>query len=344
MNTLEFKILLDEKNSESVRGFESGNPKLKGARIYDSDSNEGVANSIMTLQKEGLVQVPTYILIKGRIISNKESATWQNWLDSHAERDVINTGKSYNLKTFGIKSGAYVVDIQNGGLFVNRPEIILDAVNNRNGYNLKEGAVNITKDMKNTLFGEGMVYSWNAGKIEPVKPDFMGTYDSFLEASANPEFLNFKEKEGRWPIYVVLRPVKDAKQAQTEYNPIDSQFENPDLIIPMGGKAQTAQLLNHAKNDFKWSDFGSWNDGYTSADRGRQVVADSDNLGIDSANYLDLDGGSVGVAPEALRALYGAKIIDPSMLKLEQAEKGILVPHKEGILIYIPGVASVQKQ
>ncbi|MFA6073117.1 MAG: hypothetical protein WC758_03320 [Candidatus Woesearchaeota archaeon] len=314
MNELEFNILLDEqKYRPAVRGFESGHLKLKGARIYSSDSELGGVNSLMAIQKEGLIPVPTYVIMNGRglsiedfMFSDLRPSTWLNWIDTHAERDVISISERFDLNKFGLKkSGRYVVDIQNGGLFVNRPEIILDAINNRNNYNLKDGAINITKEMKNTLFGEGMVYSWNDGKIELVKPDFMGDYDSFLEASNNSEFLKFKEKEGRWPIYVVLRPVNEARKAHRGFESIGLQLNNPDLIIPIGGKVQTRQFFIYAS--LKYNVFKSWNDGYACVDRGRQVFALNLNDGISGGITLVKYGGSVGVAPDALRAFYEAK-------------------------------------
>jgi hypothetical protein len=301
MSELEFNILLDGTEFVSVKGFESGS-KVNGARIYDSTGNKGVAKSIEAVQNNGLIQVPTYIIANGRILADVSSPTWQNWIDTHAERNTILVDTDLSSKYQGLQ----VVDIQNGGLFINRPQIILDALENRNGHNLQNGAIKITQDMKNLLFKDGMVYSWNNGKIEPVKPDFVGNYNEFLEASKELSFLAYNEKKGRFPIYVVFRSAEEARQNPSVYRNIETQRTNPDLIIPIGSVDQTNKLMDVAKS-FGWTNFGSWNDGYTSADRGRQVIASSDMDGLGGDDYLIGDGGSVGVAPEALRAFYDIK-------------------------------------
>lgn len=309
-NGLKFDILLDLHDNQSVRGI-ANNVQLLGALLH-KESAWGAYWSINAVADNGLIPVPTYLIGHGRTLSTFPSATWSNQADTHAERNIINLTKKYGSNNPGL----YIVDIQHGGLFVNRPEHIFNSIEKDI---LINGDVIITRDMKNLLFGEKMVYGWNNCTIAPIKPDFFGNYEEFLEASNDPDFLSYKNNiadgkdnnnnsPGRFPTYVVLRRVDkipvDAKK-QGERFSLEEQMNNPDLIIPLGGKNRTMDFLEHLRKDMNWTNFGMAYHRPETPDTGNRIIFHPKDIGVGKylADFRN-EGYSVGMDPDALKIMY----------------------------------------
>ncbi|MBI2653728.1 hypothetical protein HYX02_02845 [Candidatus Woesearchaeota archaeon] len=326
----EFTVSLDRKEGFESRGHEIGGSVLRGKPVF-REGQTGVADSMEALLKEGLVPAPTYRLIGGRAFAGEDEPAWQQYHDTLAERIT-----AFDPKGILGKNGAtYVLDIQNGGLFVRNHPRIRDAVNNGQLVNralqLSQEEVNAVLDaikkkdyaaLKQIVQGENFVFS--------------GNYGEFKEESSKPNFL-----DGMSSTYLVIRNADEARKVPSGYQPIDSQRDNPDLIIASGGKAPNEKMLDRAK-EFKWKEFGSHHDGYQTKNGGRVVGLDGQHYGLWGSIGLDDLGLFVGVAPEARDAFYKGSSTDPLTAKVLAATRGNPVPHHEGVLIYVPNVALKQ--
>ena len=134
---------------------------------------------------------------------------------------------------------------------------------------------------------------------------YAGDFKGFVEASAVPGFI-----QGMDTTYLVIRPATDARKLKSDYQNIDAQRENPDVIIASGGKAPAGRMLDQAKG-FERNQFGAWHDGYNNNNTGRVVCLFSDNYGVYGYRLMGYYGRPVGVAPEALDAFYKQKNVDP---------------------------------
>ncbi len=299
-----FDILLSkQEGTEVVPGLRSGGFELRG-RAFPKDFNngEGVADSVEAVQNAGLVQVPCYALVRGRATASKEEPVWSRWHDTLGERMVLDIrAEQYQ----GVKAGMYVVDLIGAGLFISRPNIIRQAVQ---GNMLVNRAMPITDQMKATLIGEKSAYRWNGGELEQVAVQVFSSYAAFEEASRGRDFQD--KLADMSAIYAVLRPVAEAQRNPSDYRNLDLQAQNPDLVIPAGGKAPLQAMLAQVES-FKWDGIGSYHDRYQTPDTGRVVVLGSDNLGVDCNYGLSGSGRSVGVAPEALKARSAALENEP---------------------------------
>jgi len=296
-----FTVLLDRKGT-STRGLESG-ITLRGAPMY-REGNTGVADSIQAVQEAGLLQVPSYLLVNGRIHADRESkkpmeSVWTQWHNTLGERLTVAVEQGYR----DIPKGTYVVDVQNAGLFMPRPDMIQAAIKESR---LVNRAYPLSQAEKDLLLGERQAYQFDGITVKTVPVTLFPSYAAFLEASQNPAFLD------SMPVYAVVRPVDDGRKNPSGYYPIQDQLENPDLVIAAGGKAPLRSMILNDTGEarFGWSQFGSWHDGYTTADTGRAVVLGNGDLGVGCNSdllYHYLDGRSVGVAPEALGARHEAR-------------------------------------
>lgn len=197
----------------------------------------------------------------------------------------------------GIEGGLYVVDIQGAGLFMPRPEIIRGQIKRGE---LKRGAYAVQKDDTDLLFGEQRAWRFNGKEVETVPVQFFDSYDTFLEASSEPSFLDST------PVYAVLRSAEKARQNPHGWEPINQQLGrqlvNPDLIIPAGGKAPLHAMLIGKKGQprFGWNQVGSYNGGYQVVNSGRGLEVMYHNQGVDANFQFNARGYSLGVEPVAL--------------------------------------------
>ncbi len=302
-----FNVLLDKIQGNKSRGLRLSGEDLKAARFY-REGRTGVADSVQAVQDAGLLQVPTYAIVHGRSFVGLDDPTWSEFHDSLGERLTLSVDKDYE----GVPKGEWVVDVQGGGLFMSRHEVIRRAVKERK---LVNGAIRISPEDKDLLLGERQVYFWNGQKLEivPVKY-FFTSFEQFQDVSGTPEFQ--RDLRDLSAVYVVLRIVEEARKNSSSYRPISEQLTNPDLIISAGSKDRLRKMLMEKELDskgketsqevprFKWTQFGSGNDGYTNVDTGRVGVL-GDFYCDDYVNFysnLYDDGVSGGVAPEALEA------------------------------------------
>ncbi len=297
-----FDILLSrQEGTEVVPGLKSGGFELRGREFpRDFNNGEGVADSVEAVQNAGLVQVPSYALIGGRASASKEEPVWSRRHDTLGERMPLNIEAH---KYDGITGdGVYVVDLIGAGLFISRrPSVIREAVR---GNTLVNRAMPISDQMKATLLGEKSAYRWNGRELKQVPVQVFDSYAAFEEASKGRDFQD--KLADMSAIYAVLRPVAEAQRNPSDYRNLDLQAQNPDLIIPSGGKAPLQAMLARAES-FKWEGIGSYHDGYQTPDTGRLVMLNSGNSGVDCNSYLNDFGRSVGVAPEALKARSAAQ-------------------------------------
>ena len=300
----QFNILLDKIAGNESRGLRLGGRELSAARLY-RQGETGVADSVQAVQDAGLLQVPSYAYVEGRSFVGLDAPTWGNFQDSLAERLTLHVDKDYN----GIPKGDCVVDVVGGGLFMPRHKVIRSAVNDEK---LVNGAIKIGSDDKDLLLGERQVYRWNGQKLEQVPVGYFFTsFAEFDDVSGTPEFQ--KALNDLSAVYVVVRPASEAQQIPSGYRLVVEQLENPDLIIPSGNRARLNRMLMESPDKkgkqvprFKWTNFSSLHDDYTSQDTGRVGVL---GYGCNIINFdgnLYVNGGSSGVAPEALEAWRGA--------------------------------------
>jgi hypothetical protein len=295
---LEYTINLGrDEPREVIPGLRELGRELRGARFGKSGAT-GVADSVQAVQEANLLQVPPYAIVAGRAIAAREEPTWKTFVDTLGERLTLEVrAGQYD----GIDAGLYVVDLIGAGLFMPRHDVIRAAVK---GNELNKGAIQIKSKDKNLLLGEKHAYRWDGREVKKGVPvQFFGSYEAFLEASTGADF-----KQGlqdMTAIYAVLRPVAEAQKNPSGYRNIDVQLNNPDGIIPSGGKAPWQKMLGQMTS-FEWNGVGSHHDGYSNVDTGRPVVLNG-GYGIRCHNSLDDDGGSVGVAPEALKARSAAR-------------------------------------
>lgn len=295
----DFTVILDKREGTNVRGAKVGGAELFGKPIHMA-GNTGLAKSIKAILDEGLIHVPTYSLVAGRAFVGKEDEAWSQYHDTNAERITALDEKGI----MGAKGTVYALDIQNGGLFVWNPQRIKTAVEGGKLVNyalqLEQKEVNAVLDaMKrgDTAALKQLVHGRNVA--------FAGNYDGFLEASASPDFL-----QGMDTTYLVIRPATEASKLISDYQKIDAQRENPDVIIASGGKAPAGKMLDKAEG-FKWEKFGAYHDGYKNNNTGRVVCLDNDDDGVYGSRSMNYVGRPVGVAPEALDAFYKQKNVDP---------------------------------
>lgn len=297
-----FTVILDKKEGHKVRGAEVGGASIYGKPFYRTGST-GTADSIEAVLSSvnpdaRLIHVPTYSLIKGRGFVDKENEAWSEWHDSRAE--VITALDEKGI--LGNKGASYVLDIQNGGLFVWDPGRIKDAVNSGS---LVNGALQLEQKEIDYVLVALKRKDTNALNqiVHGINMVYAGDFKGFLEASTASDFT-----QGMKASYIVVTPVEDARKIPSGYKKIAEQRTNPKLIIHSAGKRNLNTMLNQVEK-FGWETFGAWHDGYKNNNTGRLVVLSYDGYGILGYDDLSTCGRSVGVAPEALDAFYNRENI-----------------------------------
>lgn len=301
-----FTCILDKRDGVNLRGFEEGGVILRGKPVYRGGST-GLADSIKEVLDKGLIHVPTYRLVAGRAFVGEEGENWLQYYDSNAER-ITAIDQSGII---GAKGAVYVLDIQNGGLFVWNPQRIREAVEGETLVNhalkLEQSEIDAVLDAMKRNDAEGLRQIVHGRNVA-----FAGNYDGFLEASASPDFV-----QGMDTTYLVIRQADEARNLYSEFRDISAQRENPDLVIASGGRAPLAMMLDKAKG-FGWRQFGAWHDSYKSENTGRVVGLADIDYGVDGNRFLDSDSCQVGVAPEALGAFYEGNVPSLEAKVLEQ--------------------------
>jgi len=327
MSDNEFTVILDKREGADIRGATVGGAELFGKPIYKTGST-GLADSIKAVLDEGLIHVPTYSLVAGRAFVGKENEAWSQYHDSRAERITALDEKGI----MGAKGTVYALDIQNGGLFVWNPQRIKEAVEGSKLVNytiqLEQEEVNAVLDAMKRGDTAALKQIVHGGNVA-----YAGDFKGFVEASAVPGFI-----QGMDTAYLVIRPATDARKLKSDYQNIDAQRENPDVIIASGGKAPAGRMLDQAKG-FEWVKFGAWHDGYNNNNTGRVVCLDSDYYGVLGNRYMCSSGRPVGVAPEALDVFYKHKNVDPLTVIVNQAMRTSRpVQHGDGAILYVSNV------
>src|SRR3989338_5430343 len=105
--TPEYNVLLDD-NHRGSRTF---------AAPFYREGQFGVVDSIQAVHNAGLLQVPTYMVVRGRGLADQgaEKPTeqvWTNWQDTLGERLTIEVAQGQYKN---IEGGLYVVDLQEIG-------------------------------------------------------------------------------------------------------------------------------------------------------------------------------------------------------------------------------------
>ncbi|MBI2541264.1 hypothetical protein HYV80_00955 [Candidatus Woesearchaeota archaeon] len=205
--TLEFSVSLQGWGVKTQGGFRAAPYELLGQEFrFDMEHGDGtsIADSIQALQGAGMIHAPTYLLVSG---SARKGPKWFDILHGLGlgERLIVSVPHG----RYGIPSGDYVIDVQNGGISLPRPNLIRDCINGGGGDEEAFGPLEILKQDKDLLLGEKRVYQWNGKSLQEVPIHIFGSYDEFLEASAKPSFLD------NMPVYAVLRSKLDAQKNST---------------------------------------------------------------------------------------------------------------------------------
>ncbi len=265
---------------------------ITGTPFYRT-GNTGVADSIQAVETAGLVRVPAYWIAEGRAVAPATDPVWAQWHDSYGERDTIVDQKGI----LGTKGQVYVVDFQNGGIFMGDHQRIRTAITNRQLLN-NASPLNQKKDVNpflDAVKSNDTVALQQKGLVRKGPVYVFKSFEEFDDASSGENFLR------DFPAYAVLRTAERARGNVSGYQSIGVQRGNEDLIIPLGGREQLGKMLDQAVS-FKWTQFGSHHDGYTNNNSGRVVFVVNHSRGV-YCNY-DVYGNSrsLGVAPEALVA------------------------------------------
>ena len=289
-----------------AKGIDSEGSVIEvNAKPFYRTGSLGVADSVQTVEASGLVRVPSYMIVAGRAVANSNEPVWSNFSDSYGERLTLKDKK--NILGNG-KSRSYVVDIQNGGVFMGNHEKIRKAVqknklvkyamplDQKTEVNplleaIKTGDVSILKE-----------FGWTKSDSVYV----FDTFEDFNDASSANDFLVND------PAYVVLRKANEARTETSGYRPISEQRNNQSLIIASSGRVPLGKMLDQAES-FGWESFGSWHDGYENANSGRVVVLYNSGNGVSSSSNISGSGRSLGVAPEELAKR--EKIVGPVPLE-----------------------------
>ncbi len=265
----------------------------------------GVADSVQAVQEANLLQVPPYAIIAGKGVAAKEETTWKTiFIDTLGEQLTLDVkAGQYD----GIDAGVYVVDLIGAGLFMPRHDVIRAAVK---GNKLVNGAIKIEPKYKDLLLKEKRAYRWNGREVKKVSVQVFDSYDAFLEASTGTDFV--QGLRDMTAVYAVIRPVDKARENQYQHTDVQSsssdypyiraQLNYPDGIILSGGEAPWQKMLHQMMSlDMRSVRYNLGCNNYIDiiVDGCRHVVLD---CGIDSIGCFGFSGGSVGVAPEALRA------------------------------------------
>src|SRR3989338_5577464 len=206
----EFTVLLDRKEGFESRGHEIGGVVLRGKPVL-REGQTGVADSMESLLKEGLVPAPTYRLIGGRAFAGEDEPAWQQYHDTLAERITAHDPKGI----MGEQGATYVLDIQNGGLFVRNHQRIRDAVTQKQ---LANGALQLSQEEVDAVLDaiKRKDYAALNQIVHGQNFSFSGNYGEFQEASANPNFL-----DGMSSTYVVVRKADEARKVPSGYLPVN---------------------------------------------------------------------------------------------------------------------------
>lgn len=273
--------------------------EVTGTPFYRKGTT-GFADSVTAVQGEKLQGAPTYLFAGARANADRTSPLWSKWHDTNSEVDTVLDEKGI----LGEAGKLYVVDFQRGGIFVNDPSRVREAVTQGK---LQSGAMALKQEEVNELLSyiaKGDVKAlvqkgWLQG---PEGSNFAyRSVGEFIEASNVDGFLR------NTPGYVVVTPADEARAESSGYKAISEMLHNPRLQIRSGGKAALKAMLEKAQS-FGWTKFGSHTDGFSNTNSGRAVVLDDGDNGV-NGDSLYIGGRSVGVAPEALEAR--ARIVGP---------------------------------
>src|SRR3989338_3234851 len=246
---------------------------IRGTPFYIT-GNTGVADSIQAVERAGLVRVPAYWIAEGRAVAPATDPVWTQWHDSYGERDTIVDQKGI----LGTKNQVYVVDFQNGGMFMGNHQRIRMTVANRQ---LQNHAMPLDQEKDVNSFLDAVAHNDTAalqqrGLVREGSVYVFKSFEEFDEASSGESFLR------DFPAYAVLRTAERARNNLSGYQPIDAQRGNEDLIVPLGGRKQVGKMLDQAAS-FTWTQFGSHHDGYTNNNCGRVVFVYYRNYGVGSS-------------------------------------------------------------
>jgi len=292
---------------------------IRGTPFYITGET-GVADSIQAVERAGLVRVPAYWIAEGQTVAPATDPVWTQWYDSYGERDTIVDKRGI----LGTKDQVYVVDFQNGGMFTGNHQRIRTAVKDGK---LQNNAIPLDQENDVNSFLDAVAQNDTAvlqqrGLVREGSVYVFKSFEEFDEASSHESFL------GNFPAYVVLRTAERARNNLSGHQPIDAQRENEDLIVPLGGRNQLGKVLDLAAS-FKWTQFGSYHDGYINNNSGRVVLVCDLSFGVSSGNVVINYGRSLGVAPEALvaRATIVESVPLEVVVKLEAAAQEVrMVP------------------
>ena len=233
------QFLLDQNSSCGSFLYGQG-VRYAGDKIVAFGKN--YLQALETLLDQGLVHVPTYGIARGKGFDSRHQGKrlWSEKVISlRAERNVL-FDESGILGTAG---AMYVVNIEGGGLFVGNVQRIGDAIADDSltsfGLKLNQDEVNVFLDAvknkdKSTL----------GGLINNPMVRFVGDYEGFLEASANPNFAHDMRTA-----YIVIRPLEDVLAVEPSNIYYDRIQQNPDFLITAAGESGLRAMVDQSKKN-----------------------------------------------------------------------------------------------
>ena len=298
----QYRVLVDKGYGVSSGGFRANPFELRGTEIeieYGekrdtleirktgnpiSTQFSNIANSIQSLQDSGMIHAPTYILINDRG-QEPDNLIWHDKFIGLGERLVVKVPAG----RYATPSGEYVVDIQNGGIFLPRPDIIRSAATS--------SILEVSNEDKDLLFGEKCVYLWDGSKLTKIPIQLFGSYEDFHEASLQEKFLE------SMPVYSVLRRKADIERAQFDRKSLENQCGNPDLVIPSGGGSYALNKILFHNGKPRFDEFTSGDDNYFNKYRNAGLFILVEHTGMSAINPDNsfFRGYTVGISPKDLK-------------------------------------------
>jgi hypothetical protein len=267
---------------------------------YPSKGSTGLAESIESIQADGLITAPSWAFALGKSNFGQGAKIHDRWFDTNSMLLNMTAGKDYGT----IKKGERVHALLVGASpFPKGSSYISDSVTEGR---LKNNSFPLEPEHKDMLLGESAVYTFKDGIFQKVQVEPF-TLNSYMEAQTEADHLTKR------PFYMVLLTDDDIAQNKRQGVIIDNAYNSKSDIVLAGTRALwNGQLDTQKERGYRNQNIGLIG---ISDDSGRVGYAGSYSDGFYFSD-TNVNGCSVGVAPEALNALAKETMVFESSNKL----------------------------
>lgn len=283
------------------------NPKITLHPKYIS-GDKGVIDSINAIDStEGLVRANPAVPVLTKILNPTIDKLFSEFYDLNAEILSVTADKSFKIaEGKEMSKGEYLVYAVGCSTFshdINGMKSFLNGTGELDGetcVGLRDYAIPLSKDQMNGLLGDGVTHIVDVGGNVHEKKADIWTFDQFFEAQESKDFLLTT------PYHVVLFPKGEAKAMNHGYEGIGYDLvrtHKPSRVL-VGSDLIWNKLLDILQDKRDYSSFYVGVPNLVS-DSGC-VVCLEDNFAGFRGDCMNLDGRSLGVAPEALEKLLSA--------------------------------------